>query len=87
MKVDQYALTRASELTLKNGYKYFVVKETIDQSSTQDYSHLNYNSGWATATTEKVKKPGVSLSIKCYKENPAGIDCIDAQYFLRHNKI
>jgi hypothetical protein len=87
MKVDQYALRRAAELTLQNGYKYFVVKESVDQTSTQDYSKLRYDYGWATTTTEKVVRPAVSLSIKCYKEQPVGSDYFDAQYFLSHNKI
>jgi hypothetical protein len=38
-KVMQYALTRASELTLRNGYKYFLVVSSKDR--TRGYNYTN----------------------------------------------
>lgn len=44
-KVYQYALKRASEITIKNGYKYFSVISTADQTRsyayTDTFSHVN----------------------------------------------
>lgn len=43
-KVTQYALLRASELTLQNGYKYFTIVSTRDQTSTQTYTNISSDS-------------------------------------------
>lgn len=43
-KVYQYALTRASEITLNNGYKYFHVTSNKDQSRKTDYKKTHTNS-------------------------------------------
>jgi hypothetical protein len=48
----RYVLLRASELTIKNGYKYFVVVSSIDQTSTCNYSSTHANlSGSANTYT------------------------------------
>lgn len=36
-KVMKYALRRASELTIKNGYDYFVINSSVDNSSYTNY--------------------------------------------------
>jgi hypothetical protein len=42
-KVLQYALTRASELTVARGFKYFSVISSVDQTQGYDYSHTTSN--------------------------------------------
>jgi len=42
-KVMRYALRRASELTLENGYKYFIVTTSADQTSSYNYSNTQTN--------------------------------------------
>lgn len=39
----RYVLLRASELTIKNGYKYFVVISSLDQTSSYNYSNTHAN--------------------------------------------
>lgn len=41
--VMRYALLRASELTIQNGYSYFVVLSSEDQSSNYNYSNTHGN--------------------------------------------
>lgn len=42
-KVVRYALRRASELTIENGYKYFIVTSSADQTSGYNYSNTQSN--------------------------------------------
>lgn len=41
--VVRYVLLRASELTIKNGYRYFIVLSSSDQTSSYDYSNTYAN--------------------------------------------
>ncbi|MGL5264341.1 MAG: CC0125/CC1285 family lipoprotein [Candidatus Rhabdochlamydia sp.] len=49
-KVMQYALRRASELTLQNGYKYFSVISSTDQTKSHNYSTTNRNTSGSLHT-------------------------------------
>lgn len=49
-KVIQYALRRASELTLQNGYKYFSVISSTDQSKSRNYLNTNRNTSGSLDT-------------------------------------
>ncbi len=44
-------LTRAAEVTLKNGYNYFVIIDAEDQSESKDTVVMNY--GWIHSATRK----------------------------------
>ena len=88
--VAQYALLRAAELTLKNGYKYFIVNSSIDQTAS-----FNYNSFRASASASNINavsfsntlvKPGASIFVKCFKEKPQIDGSIDAEYYWNANR-
>jgi hypothetical protein len=105
-RVMQYALTRASELTIQNGYKYFYIVSSMDQTRGYSYSDTRSNVSesantyhyWNSSTTGinasgststysgTVRKPGLSINIKCFKEKPNSVDVIDAAFFLANNK-
>ena len=107
-KVMQYALTRAAELTLQNGYHYFTVTSTEDKTKSQEYSMTEGNASGAmthrnsyysnfsrtrvaaasSSSTHSgtIDKPGITLTIKCYKKKPTFSDVIDADYFLANNE-
>lgn len=104
-KVIQYALKRASELAIHNGYRYFVLTSSIDQtrsigySNTQGnisgvangYSYSNssnaYLKGSSSSSTYSgvIRKPGVTIGIKCFRDKPKDLDVIDALYYLEKN--
>lgn len=48
-KVIQYALKRASELTIQNGYRYFILTSSIDQ--TRSIGYLNTHGNIQGSTT------------------------------------
>lgn len=78
-KVMEYALKRATELTLKNGYKYFSVISSTDH--TENYSYSN------TAKTKllgNIVKPKLIMEIQCFYEKMPS-NAIDAEYFLQNN--
>ncbi len=80
-------LTRASEVTVRNGYKYFVVTDKQDHSAIHSSSYLNmFGVGSATATHHLSKVPHGQLTIKCYKADPGNKDAIDAEFFLANKK-
>jgi hypothetical protein len=73
-KMMQYALKRASELTLAKGYKYFSV---VSENNLSKVKISN-----STIST----RPGISVQIKCYREKTPEPNLIDASYYLAHNK-
>ncbi len=73
-KIMQYALKRASELTLAKGYKYFTI---ISENNLSKVKIAN-----STIST----RPGISVQIKCYKEKSSEPNQIDAAYYLAHNR-
>ncbi|MES2199861.1 MAG: hypothetical protein V4489_06810 [Chlamydiota bacterium] len=105
-KVMKYVLLRASELTIQNGYKYFVVLDSSDQSSGYQYSNTytrasasassyncyNYSNtrvrGSESSNTYSgtVIKPGTSIRIKCFMEDPLHEDSINAEFYQNVNK-
>lgn len=78
-KVMQYALYRASEVTLQHGYSYFTI---IDQSDTTR-SSFSISSG----TVSKHHFPSLCLTIKCFIEKPSDPNAIDAEKYLNYNLI
>ena len=104
-RVFQYVLLRASELTLQNGYRYFIVVSSMDQTSSYNYSNTygdtsgsaeayntsNYTTAQFKGVTSsstysgRMVKPGTSINIKCFKENPGLDGAIDAQFYWDAN--
>lgn len=95
-KVLEYTLKRASELTLQNGYRYFAVLSSTDQTrstgyvntrkNSSDSSHLyGLNEPTSSSTYGEIRRPGLTLGIKCFKDKPADFEVIDAQYYLEKN--
>lgn len=72
-KMMKYALRRASELTLENGYKYFKIVHTLDTS--------NYTGSSSSLT----KAPAFSIRIKCTLEKTNDPEEVDAEFFLKNN--
>lgn len=78
--VYKFTLLRASELALKNHFKYFVVVSEKDISTTS----LEYTaSEYSEVVTDK-KFPGTCMTIKCYEEMPKK-DYIEASEFIAFN--
>lgn len=97
-KVLKYALQRASELTLQNGYRYFAVLSSMDQTRFAGHSNTRENvpgsanaHSWldgsisSSTYSEVIHKPGLTLGIKCFQDKPEDLEVIDAQYYLEKN--
>ncbi len=100
--VMKYALRRASELAIMNGYQYFIVLSSKDVTVTTKYENTSNNlkqrhgqkkdsSSFETAistskTMGETRAPGVSLAIKCFHSAPKEGEVIDAIYFLQQNE-
>ncbi len=72
-RIMKYAVRRASELCLQNGYKYFKIVHTLDTS--------NYSGSSGSIN----KSPALSLRIKCTTEKTNDGDEVDAKFFLENN--
>lgn len=59
-KVLQYALLRASELTLERGYNYFVVTRSEDRTSSYEYTETRHRESASTDADLKSKKKNSS---------------------------
>ncbi len=68
-KVKKYALQRAAEVTLKNGFRYFAVVEEVGSGrNMKNKAHLHY--------------PSVRLTIQCFHEKPLDREAFDARRVL-----
>ncbi len=99
--VLKYALKRASELTIQNGFSYFSVidsqdttKRTLVSSSyTNNQANLKAHSNSASVygncststSVSEIVKPSIILNIKCYSEAPGEIESVNAKEFLMYN--
>lgn len=72
-RMMKYAIRRASELTLANGYKYFKIVHTLDTS--------NYTGSSSSLS----KAPAFSIRIKCSVEKTNDPEEVDAEFFLKNN--
>lgn len=75
-------LTRAAEVTLRNGYKYFTVTHAEDQSELKSSSYFGYGSG----STKVSKIPHGQMTIKCFANQSKSNDYIEAEFFLKNKK-
>lgn len=69
-RASDFNLLRCAELTLGNGYNYFVVKNQGDRSN-QTYMMNNY--GGNTAMIHRINKPGFTRYIEMHNEKPDGM--------------
>jgi len=72
-RIEDFALLRASEVTLLNGCNYFSILGEEKFTRASAYTSEN--------TSDIVSEPEVMFKIRCYKNKPDGI-FYDAQYLL-----
>jgi len=83
--VLRYSLLRASELTLRNGYKYFSIISTVDQTSSSNFYNAYGDAYSVRATATTIVKPGASIIIRCFGEKPEVGEVFDAQFYWNTN--
>lgn len=72
-RVRDYALLRAAEVTLQNGFRYFIVQD--EENSAKTYVVMNNGTGHAGS------KPSAERTIVCFKEKPqSGGIVYDAEF-------
>jgi hypothetical protein len=85
-RATDFALLRSAELTLENGYNYFVIIDANQYSKNSSYTTPTTTYGSATAygntaygsattyggQTYHISKPRASNTIVCFKEKPEG---------------
>lgn len=83
--VRRFALVRAAELTLQNGFRYFKILSEKDVSRQAVETSTKENE--ISTLKRKVKKqaPGIDLMIRCFDQEPDG-DAIDAREFITYNQ-
>lgn len=74
--VRKFALRRASELTLQNGFIYFQI---ISEKDISDKVHITTSS-----TMKSVVSPGIELVIQCFTDK-GELSSINAKEFLHYN--
>lgn len=74
--VRKFALRRASELALQNGYTYFQI---VSEKDISDKVHITTSS-----KTKLVVSPGLEIVIRCFKDKGDSYG-IDAKEFLYYN--
>lgn len=93
-RASDFALLRASELTLDNGYRYFVIMDenhdvqrhtytTSGTTSTSVNSYGNYtdvNVRQNEGTTQTFFKPGSTLTIALFAEKPQAVLSYSAEF-------
>jgi len=81
-QVRDFALLRASEVTLQNGYRYFVVQEQENSAQT-DVGSLAGNA-YVAPQVYSVHKAGAERTIVCYKEKPQAASIVyDAEFLSK----
>lgn len=74
--VRKFALRRASELALQNGFTYFQI---VSEKDISDKVHIT-----TTSKTKLVVSPGLEIVIRCFKDKDEPYN-IDAKEFLYYN--
>lgn len=86
----KFAMMRASELTLRNGYQFFEIVKEEDNTTECVRTTKKEDTvieGVTTWLTEGVDMPSVTLYVKCHHTKPHHASSIDASYFLRNNRM
>ena len=100
-KVYAYAMRRAAELCIKNGYKGFVILAEQDKShSTNEYDTRVYklpnvdryvqDPSWVESSktvASTVTCPAITLKIRCSDSGLYNETWVDAAYFLANNPV
>jgi hypothetical protein len=80
-EANDYALLRAAEVTANAGYRYFAVVNEQNSTSNTTVGTFNSYQGTGSGFMSSTSYPEVRLSIKGFKEKPAGSSSIlDNQY-------
>lgn len=89
-KAYKYSLKRASEVTLSNGYRYFIISEVSQNESVWQptYDTVGMQHGQMYKTGEAplpwtFKFPRVQITFDCYKTKPEVDNVIDANEILQ----
>ena len=80
-EANDYALLRAAEVTAAAGYRYFAVSNEQNSTSTTAVGTSNSYQGTGSGFMSSTSYPEVRLSIKAFKDKPAGTSSVlDNQY-------
>ena len=80
-EANDYALLRASAVTAEAGYRYFAVVNEQNSTSTTGIGTFNSYQGTGSGFMSSTSYPEVRLSIKGFKQKPAGNTAVlDNQY-------
>ncbi len=80
-EANDYALLRAAEVTANAGYRYFAVVNEQNSTSSTAIGTFNSYQGTGSGFMSSTSYPEVRLSIKAFKEKPAGSSTVlDNQY-------
>jgi len=71
-QVENFALLRSAEVTIENGYRYFVIVDrgTETQTDTKVWSSPDFVFGGKETHSRTDHKPRAWLTIQCFKEKP-----------------
>lgn len=84
--VRRFAIMRAAELTLQNGFYYFTIVSERDLSRYLVEQSVSENKDYTFTRKEKKQAPGINLVIRCYHDNYKN-DTINAREFLSYNPV
>lgn len=79
--VREYALRRAAEVTLEQGFRYFSLVEKINAPKEEELVELPL--GGERSVFNRSYYPCLHLKIKCYTDKPAHGKIYDAQSLVR----
>ena len=92
-RVADFTLLRSAELTLKNGFEYFVIIDadsyvSHSSSTTPTRYYTNFSNGSATTykiggQTTHITKPSSSNTIVCFKQKPKSVFSYSANYVYK----
>lgn len=90
-KAKEYALMRAAQTTLAQGYRYFKVVKTQNISQSKSVKNVakdgveNFALFSTTGQQQVVERSsGVRLHFECYKNDPKIFSIIDAEQYLKN---
>jgi len=93
-RAADFALLRSAELTLQNGYSFFVIVDSSQDSKLSSYTTpattlgsatIYKNNAYGTATTyggqtHLVSKPSMTNTIECFAAKPEGLFSYNARF-------
>jgi hypothetical protein len=88
--IERYALRKAAEVTVANGYDLFLIASAADQGRVAGFmtnSQFNIDGGYSTGSATPIFKPGQTMMVKTFKgPKPADAptNLYDAREVLRY---